>query len=77
MLRFFQRLGYGFVAHFLFILSYIFTGLLFVFNYVHYLYKWLPANKTGDRIFFFLDDLRLVADDILFDLCAWCVINSA
>lgn len=77
MLRFFQRLGYGLVANILFVLSYIFTGLLFVFSYSLYLYKWLPSNKTGDRIFFFLDDLRLNVDDFLFDLCAWCVITSA
>ena len=77
MLRFFQRLGYGLFADFLFVFSYFVTAVMFVVSHSQYLYKWLPANPTGNRIFFFLDDRRESAESFLFDLCAWLVITSA
>lgn len=77
MLRVFQRLGYGLLADILFVFSYFVTAVMFVFGYSQYLYKWLPANPTGERIFFFLDDRRERAEDFLFDLCVWSVVTSA
>lgn len=77
MLRFFQRLGYGLLANILFVFSYVVAGLLFISSYIQYLYKWLPENKTGDRIFFFLDDHRMDADDALFDLYAQTIVIAA
>jgi hypothetical protein len=77
MSRFFQRLGYGLLANILFVFSYVVSALLFVLSYTRYLYKWLPDNKTGNRIFFFLDDRRVDADDTLFDLYAQTIVIAA